>query len=59
MDDAAYQLLMMGPVGVPLEEFTDAKPSDSWWEDWEQWTVERIGRRVYTFALDNPADPQP
>lgn len=55
-----YDLLMMGPVGRPLEDFTEARPRDSWFEyQGEQWTVERIGRRVYTFALDDESRGEP
>lgn len=56
-------ILMMGSIGTPLENFTDADPDDSYWYEREvirrrvvfaeAWTVERIGRRVFTFALDD------
>lgn len=59
-DDLASLLRGMGPIGRPLEEFTNAKPSDSWWDVGvrrggaaETWTVERIGRHVYTFCLED------
>ena len=58
----AHDLLMLGPVGTPLEDVTDADPNESWWigDDGEYWTVERIGRHVYTFSLDDMwTDPAP
>jgi hypothetical protein len=49
-----HDLLMMGPVGRPLEEISTASPDDTWFElRGIQWTVEKIGRHVYTFALDD------
>lgn len=54
INEIYHSLLMMGPVGTPLENMSDAVPEDSWWEaDGETWTVERIGRNVYTFCIDD------
>ncbi len=54
-----HDLIMMGPLGTPLELLSDAVSVDGWFElEGVQWTVERIpgGRRVYTFALDDVWD---
>ena len=68
MNMLAAKLMAMGPVGVPLEKFSQADPNDSYWYDEivrkiakyryrrveeTAWTVERIGRHVYTFAVDH------
>lgn len=68
MNMLGAQIMAMGPVGVPLENFSEAHPNDSYWYDevvrkiskyryvrvdGAPWTVERIGRHVYTFAVDH------
>jgi len=65
-EELGAMLMAMGPVGTPLECFTDADEADSFWHERETqrrrrklvavevpWTVERIGRIVYTFAVDH------